>query len=687
MKKLSSSIQAKFLLLSVGMICIGLSIMLFLMMHRVTLMAQLNYTQNSREQMNIVSDTIQTFYEQVDQNINMMATNPIIKTSVGHITSYKDVPTETFMTPATNGGTEQIAYEVFDHYAINHPGTKYVYFATNDSGYLNWPETTISAQYDPRERAWYKDAEQARGNIIRTAPYIDATNTMIISNARAVLDELGNILGVIGIDVEQSAISDILSSMKLGRTGYFMLVHDTGMIMADGNNPDNNYKQIDEVNIDGLEKIFDTSLPSFNIKIDDQAYQVNAQKVEGTDWTIASLITDKELKATARQISTLFIIVSLVILAIISACIIFVVRRITIPIKRSAEHLNDISRTDFSRDINESFLNMKDEVGVIFKGINAMKNALLQLISNIKNESHSIEDKITTVKENIVSLNMHLEDISATTEELASNMEETSATTEQMTTISQDIQKAVSFIAERSSQGAQDAKEINQRAIATKENVHQSHQKSQLIFSDTKAKLEEAIVSSQVVKQIDVLSESIMQITEQTNLLALNAAIEAARAGEAGRGFSVVAEEIRKLAEQSKEAVTKIQVITDTVQSSVGNLSDSANELLNYVTTDVDADYQMMLEVADHYSHDANYVDALVTEFSAATQELTSSMENILQSIEWVSQASCEGAIGTSNIADKVYGITHSSSEVMEQILETKESVDKLAHEVAKFKI
>lgn len=316
-----------------------------------------------------------------------------------------------------------------------------------------------------------------------------------------------------------------------------------------------------------------------------------------------------------------------------------------------------------------------------------MKAALLQLIYNIKDESLSIENKVNAVKNNVISLNTNLEDISATTEELASSMEETSATAEQMATISQDMQHAISSIADRSREGANDAKEINQRALETKESVNYSQQKAQTVLENTKEKLEQAIESSKVVDQINVLSVAIMQITEQTNLLALNAAIEAARAGESGRGFSVVADEIRKLAEQSKETVIKIQDITHKVVSSVDHLSGSANELLNFVATDVDSDYKMMLSVAENYSKDASFVDDIVTEFSATAQELAMSMENIIQSVEWVSEASIQGAMGTTGIANRVYEISNSSAEVMTQILETKDSVDSLVKEVGRFKI
>ncbi|WP_017825396.1 methyl-accepting chemotaxis protein [Clostridium botulinum] len=689
MKK-HKSIQTKFLQLSVGMICVFLVIMMTFISYRISVQTKSDYINNSNEQMSIVSSAINNFYDQVDANINMMATNPIVMKGDTTITKYKDNVTKVDMTPSINGGVEQEIYEVFDQYAASHPETKYIYLATKDGGYINWPETYIPEKYDPTIREWYKLAIDGNGEIRRTDPYIDTTNTMITSNARIVKDSSGNIIGAVGIDVEQSSISNILNNMKTGKTGFFMIVHDNGTIMADGNNVENNFKNIKDVNIENLENLdnlLDKDSYQFDVKINGEKYFVNSKKVEGADWNLAALISEKELNQNMIQTNILFLCIAVIMVLAISIIIIKNVRKITNPIEESAKYLGEIGKGNFMIEINDKYLQRQDEIGIIINGIQDMKNALVNLIYKIKDESTSIENEVDNVIEDVNALNTNLEDISAATEELTASVEETAATTDEMALTSKEIEKAIISIANKSKEGADNAKEISKRANTTKENVVISKNKANDIFITTKGKLEEAIESSNVVNQINILSDSIMKITEQTNLLALNAAIEAARAGESGKGFSVVAEEIRKLAEQSKQTVLEIQEVTGKVTGSVNNLSGSANELLKFVSTDIDEDYKTMLNVADLYNEDAKAIGYIVTEFNDIAQELMYAMKNIMQSIEEVSQASEQGAIGTAGIANRTCEVNNKSVEVVQEVSKTKEHIDKLREEISKFRI
>ena len=176
-----------------------------------------------------------------------------------------------------------------------------------------------------------------------------------------------------------------------------------------------------------------------------------------------------------------------------------------------------------------------------------------------------------------------------------------------------------------------------------------------------------------------------MDITSQTNLLALNAAIEAARAGEAGKGFSVVADEIGKLAEQSKETILQIQAVTSEVMGAVKNLSENSSEILNFVSNEMMAGYEDFLKVGNIYSQDSEYVDNLMTDFSATTEEILSSIQSMTQVISELAKTSNEGARETSENAESAMNIKMQSNEVSALVKKSKESTMNLEEEVKKF--
>lgn len=688
MLKKFKSIQTQFLISAITIILITLVIVGGIVGNQVTTSARNDYFNNSNEQMMIVDNSIKLFYDQINKDINMMASNPLVVKSDNSIKSYVNNNEEVLMTPSKNGGIEQEIYEVFKQYGDNHPGTMYVYLATEDGSLLQWPETKIPANYNPPTTDWYKAGLSGNGNAVTTDPYFDEiSNQMITSNLKSYTDKDGKLLGVIGIDVQQSVISNMLREMKVGETGYFIMVHNTGVILADGNNPENNFKKLEETEIGGLDKLLEQDLKPFNVSIDGTKYIVNPHEVKGTDWIIASFMSEDELIAGAKDINSKILIVSIIMLIITIILITYIAKLITTPIKKSSEYLAVIASGDFSQEIDEKYLSRNDEIGTIANGINNMKNALRSLVISIKSESLDIENDVDNSIDNVNKLNDSLGQISATTEELAASMEETAASSQEMSATSQEIERAVQSMSDRTHKDALVAEEINKRAEVMKKNINIAQKKGNEIFSSTKEQLEKSIEDSKIVEQINIFSEAIMQITEQTNLLALNAAIEAARAGEAGKGFSIVADEIRKLAEESKDTVLKIQQVTTKVISAVESLSHNSSNLLVFMSTDVNKDYITMLDLADKYSDDSKFVNELVSEFRSTSEQLLYSVKEILSTIDGVAQAANEGAVGTVDIATEVSEVNIKSDQVVEQVLKSKKSAEKLKLEIEKFKI
>ncbi|WP_052306568.1 methyl-accepting chemotaxis protein [Acetivibrio clariflavus] len=227
-----------------------------------------------------------------------------------------------------------------------------------------------------------------------------------------------------------------------------------------------------------------------------------------------------------------------------------------------------------------------------------------------------------------------------------------------------DIVEKTQALTERSTQGVATSEEISKSAETTKSNVIKSQQKTLVVLGETKEKLKEAIKNADVVDQINILSQTILQIASQTNLLALNAAIESAKAGEAGRGFSVVANEIKKLAEQSKNTVSKIQSATKMVLESVNNLTNCSNSLLEFVSTNVNNDYSSMLDIAEKYSKDASIINSIASEFNITSTEVIEYTSNVLNAIDKLSATSIEGDEMVSEITEKMNRIIEKLSDI-----------------------
>ena len=360
---------------------------------------------------------------------------------------------------------------------------------------------------------------------------------------------------------------------------------------------------------------------------------------------------------------------------------------ITKTLKLVMEQLKTIAGGDFTKEMKPGYLSRKDDFGELANALTTMRTTMQQLIGEVKSDSGNIDLVVQDINANISSLNSEIEDVSATTQELAASMEETAASADQINMMSQEIEVAAKGIATRAQDGAEEAEEIHRRASETKDAAGENRQKVANMLNEIRGGLETALEEAKVVDQIGVLAESILNITGQTNLLALNASIEAARAGEAGKGFAVVADEIRVLAEQSEDAVSNIQGVTDSVSKAMTNLSADANKLLSFVDTEVVESFDMFEQMADAYNKDAAKVNDLVADFSATSEELLASIDGVLEAIKGISAAANDGAQGTTNIAEKAVNIVNGSSNVLEKAKTAGDSAEGMQKNVERFTV
>ena len=398
-------------------------------------------------------------------------------------------------------------------------------------------------------------------------------------------------------------------------------------------------------------------------------------------WAKDAITKNKDTYSTSLWITiasaTLTVLILIVILRVL-------IKTITASLKEIAKYSERIANYNFSEHIE---IDTEDEFGDVGRALNKAQNNIKTLIKEVINStdemSASSEELYATVEE----MGAQLEEINNSTVDVTSVVEETSATTEELTAAIEEVSSSVSILALKATDGKNNASVIKDRAVEIKDNGLKVITNTTDIYGQVEKAILEGIGKASVVEEIIVMADTIEGISKQTNLLALNAAIEAARAGEQGSGFAIVAEEVRKLAEQSSIAVKNVKLTIKDVQNAFKLLSDNSNELLAFMGRDVMKEFNNFIEVGGQYEKDGSFVNDMSSDIATMSAEIAATINQVNEAVKVVSEMAENSSEHLNTVKQGVNESTQGIIQISETAQGQAEMAQKLTTIISRFKI
>nr|WP_312058897.1 methyl-accepting chemotaxis protein [Fervidobacterium pennivorans] len=557
----------------------------------------------------------------------------------------------------------------------SYPDVMYVYVGLKDKRMYLVPEETLPEGFDPTSRPWYQAAVAKPGQIIITEPYADAsTGKLVVTIAKTIQTDEG-IVGVVALDFDISKLSDALLS-KGKELGYL-----NAIVSAEGNIIMHSDKTLIGKNVKDTE-FFQKWVSGPDSGVFGYTFN-NAKRITGykklpNGWIYATLVLEKDLMKEVN-LQTL-INVSITIVAIVLGVIValFISRVFVVkPINFIVDKAEKIANGDLTVRIDYS---SKDEIGKLAAALDKMVLALREIATTIERDSQTVKQEASQVAVISEEVSATIEELTAQVDSVNSNVNNASAAIEEMTSGIEEVAASAQNVAHASQKLSEEAQKVSQLAsegqkaiLSIADVIVQTREKADVTFQIVEKLSESA-------KNIGEIVDTINSIAEQTNLLALNAAIEAARAGEAGRGFAVVADEIRKLAEESKQATQNIANILRGIVDNSMKASDATKETVEIVNKAynesdlVKSQFEQILQSIVRMSQMTENLAASAQEQSAAAEEMSSAMDSASKSMVSVVEQMNEVTMAIKQQADAISNVARTAENldaVAEKLVET----------------
>ena len=539
-----------------------------------------------------------------------------------------------------------------------------------------------------------QDSMLAADGVYNTGIIISpASGQQIVSLYRAVLDEGGNPIGLVGGGVFTNGLIDMLDGLTIEgqkNSSYCMV-----------NQLDGKYIFVEDVEKKAtvaeesyIQELCSQLKGSTEDKTgyieyvrDGETFISTYHFMSDYGWIFLIENSESEMFATINELKTLLINFAVCALVALTVITLVIISKMTKPLKAVEGSIVALQELDITerRDI-QKYAKKKDELGSITKATDSLIFSLRDVIETLQKCSMTLDVKADGLHGSAAELTDCVVDCVATTEEFSASIDNTntivSSVNQEVVNIDDVVQKALDSIV--LSVGTSD--EVIVGAQTMKEQADASYTNGQETLVKTKTSVQEAIDSLKEIAKVNEMATEILSISGQTNLLSLNASIEAARAGEAGRGFAVVADEIGKLASTSQKAASDIQILCKEADASIETVNECFESIIRFIEVDVVEQFRAFADKSTAYSQEVSVVKKQLDVTEKAVQQLYEYVMKIRDNMNDVKTITGQNQLAIETIVEKNEKTTLIADVIQKQSEENKVLAEQLKVLIQKFK-